>query len=238
MDRPQPRRRSARLARQDPADDEPSRAEERPQSPRPVYVNNTNGGGPEIRYAPPNANPNRKIWFDGWLGDGIQSIGYVEDKNRTLHAMWLLVWRVHGVHVVMQRRWWCGVLSVCSQCEPLGRGQCLIPFSLSLSLHRYVVVRLLFRISCNIFYPTIEVEGWENLPDEGEGTILCFNHNNGLGDPTVRRSRRGRTREIPTLAVCCAAVRGALCVLFVVVTKGCIRGIRRLQRLSTFIWLD
>ena len=86
------------------------------------------------------------------------------------------------------------------------------PFlSLSLSLHRYVVVRLLFRISCNIFYPTIEVEGWENLPDEGEGTILCFNHNNGLGDPTVRRSRRGRTREIPTLAVCCA--RCFVCVV-------------------------
>eukprot|EP00978_Attheya_sp_CCMP212_P000012 scaffold22_cov50-Attheya_sp.AAC.3 len=43
----------------------------------------------------------------------------------------------------------------------------------------------MLRAVTGVFYGTIEVGGGENIPQEGEATVLCFNHGNSLGDAAV-----------------------------------------------------
>ena len=49
----------------------------------------------------------------------------------------------------------------------------------------YSCIRALFHVAGGFFYATIEVNGLEHVPEEGEPTILCFNHGNSLGDAVV-----------------------------------------------------
>lgn len=49
----------------------------------------------------------------------------------------------------------------------------------------YTCIRSLFKLTSGAFYATIEVQGVENVPGEGEACILCFNHGNGLADPKI-----------------------------------------------------
>lgn len=57
----------------------------------------------------------------------------------------------------------------------------------------YDALRSAFRVASNIFYATTEVNGLENLPKEGDATILCFNHGNSLGDPVMLMRTTPRT---------------------------------------------
>jgi len=47
----------------------------------------------------------------------------------------------------------------------------------------YAVIRLIFQACGFIFYATIECHGLEDFPAQGQSTLLCFNHGNGLADP-------------------------------------------------------
>jgi 1-acyl-sn-glycerol-3-phosphate acyltransferase len=47
----------------------------------------------------------------------------------------------------------------------------------------YAVIRLIFQACGFIFYATTECHGLEGFPEQGEPTLLCFNHGNGLADP-------------------------------------------------------
>ncbi len=49
----------------------------------------------------------------------------------------------------------------------------------------YNFIKGLFHVTGGFFYATIEVTGLENVPKDGEATILCFNHGNSLGDAVV-----------------------------------------------------
>ena len=49
----------------------------------------------------------------------------------------------------------------------------------------YNVVKSLFHVAGGFFYATIEVTGLDDIPKDGEATILVFNHGNSLGDAVV-----------------------------------------------------
>jgi glycerol-3-phosphate O-acyltransferase/dihydroxyacetone phosphate acyltransferase len=57
----------------------------------------------------------------------------------------------------------------------------------------YDALRTAFRVASNVFYATTQVNGLDNLPPEGEATILCFNHGNSLGDPVMLMRTTPRT---------------------------------------------
>ncbi|KIY74377.1 hypothetical protein CYLTODRAFT_385211 [Cylindrobasidium torrendii FP15055 ss-10] len=46
----------------------------------------------------------------------------------------------------------------------------------------YTLIRLLFQFALKVFYGTIVIEGWENIPDNGKASVLCANHTNSLTD--------------------------------------------------------
>ena len=56
----------------------------------------------------------------------------------------------------------------------------------------YCVIRHIFRAVSSVFYATTECHGVENVPADGDPTILCFNHGNGLADPLVLISKTPR----------------------------------------------
>ena len=58
----------------------------------------------------------------------------------------------------------------------------------SLSRISYFIVKLLFKITNWTFYANHEVHGIENIPSNGQATIVCFNHGNSLCDPIALAS--------------------------------------------------
>ena len=49
----------------------------------------------------------------------------------------------------------------------------------------YRCIRGMFRLTSGIFYSTTETHGLDQVPDDGNAMVLCFNHGNGLADPMV-----------------------------------------------------
>jgi glycerol-3-phosphate O-acyltransferase/dihydroxyacetone phosphate acyltransferase len=49
----------------------------------------------------------------------------------------------------------------------------------------YYCIRLLFAVTARVFYASFDVRGEDNIPKDGEATILCFNHGNSLSDSVV-----------------------------------------------------
>jgi len=56
----------------------------------------------------------------------------------------------------------------------------------------YHVIKFVFWVGANTFYSSFDVRGEENVPPEGEATLLCFNHGNSLTDSVVLIGRMPR----------------------------------------------
>ncbi|GBG31449.1 Glycerol-3-phosphate O-acyltransferase 1 [Hondaea fermentalgiana] len=56
----------------------------------------------------------------------------------------------------------------------------------------YHCIRRFFQVCAISFYSSFDVRGLENLPAEGEPTLLCFNHGNSLTDSVVLISQTPR----------------------------------------------
>mmetsp|Transcript_22324 Transcript_22324/g.39569 ORF Transcript_22324/g.39569 Transcript_22324/m.39569 type:complete len:525 (+) Transcript_22324:76-1650(+) len=57
----------------------------------------------------------------------------------------------------------------------------------------YGLLRLAFSTASRVFYASYDVRGLENVPSDGEATILCFNHGNSLADSIVLITNTPRT---------------------------------------------